>query len=258
MFIAYKKLILSLLISFSFCFIHFDAQSQNLRQWVAEADSLEKVPNEKAALEKLLLVLKYNPTHLYALSKSSEFYSRIGKRLKDEKAALQYYQTAFELAERAVKVNALDDGANVSLAMALGRLGMTKSGKEKVKAAKDIKTYVEVALKTNPANFKAWHILGKWHYEVSNLNFIEKAALKLLYGGMPESSLDKALEAYKKAQQYAPLFVLNYLEMAKAYYRKGETGTAKELLNKIAGMKTYTEDDVIVKAEAKQLMKQWK
>lgn len=258
MFNSTKKLIFSLSFLFVLIFSFQVAQTQDLRQWVAEADSLEKIPNEKAALEKLLLVLKHNPKHLYALSKSSEFYSRIGKRLTSNEASLKYYQTALELAERAIKVNPIDDGANVSYAMALGRLGMTKSGKEKVKAAKDIKTHVEIALKTNPSNFKAWHILGKWHYEVSNLNFFEKAALKLLYGGMPESSLDDALFAYKKAQQFAPLFMLNFLEMAKAHHRKGETKTAKELLVKVTGMKTYTEDDVLVKKEAQQLLKVWK
>lgn len=232
--------------------------AQSIQQWIAEADSLEQVPNETASLHKLLMVLQYEPKNMYALSKSSELYSRIGKRMADKKTSLRYYQNALELAERALTINQRDDGARVSMAMALGRIGMTQSGKEKVKAAKDIKTHVEIALQVNPANFKAWHILGKWHYEVSNLNLFEKAALKLLFGGMPPSSLTEAIKAYKKAQQYAPLFMLNYLELAKAQHRNGDKKEAVQHLQKVIAMKEYTEDDVLVKREAMDLLKSWK
>jgi tetratricopeptide (TPR) repeat protein len=234
------------------------SHAQNIRQWIAEADSLEQVPNETASLHKLLMVLQYEPKNVYALSKSSELYSRIGKRMADRKTSIRYYQNALELAERALAVNDRDDGARVSMAMALGRIGMTQSGKEKVKAAKDIKTHVEIALQVNPSNFKAWHILGKWHYEVSNLNMFEKAALKLLFGGMPPSSLTEAIRAYKKAQEFAPLFMLNYLELAKAQHRNGEKREALQHLQTVIGMKEYTEDDVLVKREAKDLLKTWK
>lgn len=234
------------------------ATAQHIQQWIAEADSLEQVPNETASLHKLLMVLQYEPRNIYALSKSSELYSRIGKRMADKKTSLRYYQNALELAEKALKVNDRDDGARVSMAMALGRIGMTQSGKEKVKAAKEIKTHVEIALQSNPANFKAWHILGKWHYEVSNLNMFEKAALKLLFGGMPPSSLTEAIHAYKKAQQFAPLFMLNYLELAKAQHRNGDKKEALKHLYKVIEMKEYTEDDVLVKREAMDLLKSWK
>lgn len=235
-----------------------NSSAQNIPQLIAQADSLEQVPNETASLHKLLLVLQYEPRNLYALSKASELYSRIGKRAPDKKTSLRYYQNALELAKKAIAVNSKDDGAHVSMAMAIGRIGMTQSGKEKVKSAKEIKTHVEIAIQTNPANFKAWHILGKWHYEVSNLNFLEKAALKVLFGGMPASSMAEAIKAYKKAQQYAPLFMLNYLELAKAQHRNGEKAEALKHLRKVIEMKEYTEDDKLVKNEAIALLKEWK
>jgi hypothetical protein len=38
-----------------------------------------------------------------------------------------------------------------------------------------------------------------WHTGVSNLNFMMKAALKALFGGMPEASHEKAIECFLKA-----------------------------------------------------------
>jgi FimV-like protein len=239
-------------------FPFINGNAQTIATLIHRADSLEKVPNEQAALLLLLKVLSKDSTQVYALTKASELYSRIGKRQQNTKTAERYYHNAIELAEKALKLSPQNDEAHVSMAIALGRLGMTKSGKAKVQSAKDIKTHADAALAINPKNFKAWHILGKWHYEVSGLNFMEKAALKLLYGGMPASSIQEAINAYKKARELTPNFMLNYLELAKAYYRNGNKTEALENLQKVISMKQFTEDDAEIQEEAKALLKKYK
>jgi hypothetical protein len=57
---------------------------------------------------------------------------------------------------------------------------------EKVALTKEVKENIEKALELNPEDGASWHVLGMWHTGVSNLNFMMKAALKALFGGMPE------------------------------------------------------------------------
>ena len=57
---------------------------------------------------------------------------------------------------------------------------------EKVALTKEVKENIEKALELNPEDGASWHVLGMWHAGVSNLNFMMKAALKALFGGMPE------------------------------------------------------------------------
>ena len=118
--------------------------------------------------------------------------------------------------------------------------------------------YAELSLKADPNNYKAWHVLGKWHYEVSNLNAFERAAARLLYGGLPPASVQQAIACYEKSRSLNPDFLLNYLELGRAYHRNDQDAKAIELLNKLLAMPNKTQDDPRVKEEGKQLLRELK
>ena len=142
------------------------------------------------------------------------------------------------------------------MAIAMGRAALDKSGKEKIEAVKEIKKYCDLALKYNASNYVAWHIIGKWHYEVSNLNGLERAAAKIFFGGLPSSSLKESIQAYEKAKGIDPSFLLNYLELARAYKRHNEKQKAIQMLQTLTSLQNKTEDDVNIKAEAVNFLKE--
>jgi len=231
--------------------------AQDAAAVIKEAEKLELKPDETAALAKYKEALKLQPLNVHALSKCSELCSRIGQRQPNTKTRDDYYAAARIYAETALKIDANSSEANTSMAIMLGRTTMTKSGKEKVAAAKDLKKYVDAALKTNPANFLAWHILGRWHYEISNLSLVERAAVKLFYGGFPPSSLKEGIAAFEKSKALTPGFILNYLELAKAYHRNDEDDKAKATITAMLLLPNYTEDDPNIKETGKKLLKDW-
>jgi tetratricopeptide (TPR) repeat protein len=232
-------------------------QSQDLSLLKKEAERLEALPDEKAAFNKYKLIVKYDPKNLNALTKCSELCSRIGKREKDTKSRDSYYSAALQYATNAIKLYPGSDEANVAMGIAIGRTSLTKSGKEKIAAAKEIKQYAENALKINPKNFKAWHIIGKWNYEVSGLSMMERAASRVLYGGLPEASLKKAIIAYENAKALNPGFLLNYLELAKAYKKNNEKQKGVLLLRTLLTLPSKIEDDARIKNETASLLKNW-
>ncbi|MEP6712730.1 MAG: hypothetical protein ABJA37_09955 [Ferruginibacter sp.] len=231
--------------------------AQDINSYINEGNRLEALPDEKAAFQKFKIALKLQPGNLYALNKCSELCSRIGNREKDIKSRDNYYAAAVIYARTALKISPTNDEANVVMAIAVGRTVLIKSGKEKISAVKDIKHYADIALKTNAQNFKAWHILGKWNYEVSNLNMMERAAAKIFFGGLPDASLKNAISSYEKAKSLNPGFLLNYLELAKAYKRNDDTGKAIAQLRILLPLPMQTEDDPRIKTEAQKLIKSW-
>jgi len=231
--------------------------AQDINQLLTEANRLESLPDEMAAFAKYKEVLKIKSTQVHALSKCSELCSRIGKRETDPASRDNYYQAATIYAQTALKIDPTSSEACCSMAMSLGRSTMSKSGKEKIENAKDIRKYVDIALKSNPNNFLAWHILGRWHYEISNLNFIERTAVKLFYGGLPESSLKYAIQAFERSQAITGGFILNYFEMAKAYHRNDEKDKAIAAIKTMLNLPNQTEDDPNIKTEGRKLLKDW-
>lgn len=231
--------------------------SQDINLLLKEARQFEAVPDEKAALAKYKDVLKQQPLHMFALCKASELCSRIGKRQKDAKLRDDYFNAAGIYAGIALKVNPEDSEANCVMAISLGRSSMSKSGKEKINNAKEIKKYLDISLKNDDSNYKAWHVLGRWHYEISNLNLLERAAVNFLYGGVPSASIAESVRCFEKARALAPWFILNYYEMARAYFDKGDKKKGNETINKMLTLPNVTEDDPVIKEQGKGLLKLW-
>jgi len=206
-----------LLLLIIYCYLPFSFLcAQPVVTLITEAQRLEAAMQEKAALAKYKEVLRIQPQHVEVLSICSELCSRIGNREKTKTSRQQYYEAASNYATQALRLLPLDAGANTSMAIAQGRISLEKSGRDKVQAARDIRKYVDVALRSDPRNHKAWHVLGRWHYEISNLNFIERAAIKVLFGGIPKASIGEAIHAYEQARLFSRGFLLNELELAKA------------------------------------------
>ncbi len=240
-----------------FCQISLNVPAQDVNFMIREAEKVEHLPNEKAAFDQFKIINKKFPGQSYVLSKCSELCSRIGNREKDENMRDAYYKAAVGYAKQALQFNSGSDEAHVAMAIALGRVSLLKGGKEKIAGAKEIKMHAEKALSINPNNFKAWHIIGKWNYEVSNLSMVERAATKVFYGGLPSASMKNAIAAYEKARSLSYNFLLNHLELAKAYRKNDEDKKAIASLKVILNLPVSTEDDPRIKSEAAALLKKW-
>ena len=246
-------LCLSFLLISPFSNIH----GQDFNAIVKEADRLEAIPNEKGALHEFKEALKLQPLNLYALAKCSELCSRIAGREQNEQAKDNYNQASIVYARTAMKLYPNTDEANVAIAIAVGRTMLKKSGKEKLAIAREIKQYADMAVKANPNNFKAWHVLGKWNYEISNLSAFERGIAKVFLGGVPQGSLKNSIAAYEKARTLNPNFALNYLELARAYHKDNNTTKAISLLKIVLTLPIQTEDDPRIKKDAQKLLKEW-
>jgi tetratricopeptide (TPR) repeat protein len=228
--------------------------AQDVKAMIQQAEALEKAFNDDDALKKYIEVLKYDPLNIYALCKTSELYSIIGKRRPTKEEQKQYYKTGESYARKALKVNPNNSEANFAMAISMGRMALISSGKEKVVAVKEIKTYADRCIQLDPKNFKGYHVLGKWHYEVSDLNALEKWIVKITYGALPPSSLEDAIKNYEKSKALSPSFLLNYLELAKAYKRNGETEKARVLLQQLQKLPPTASDDVKIKSLGRKLL----
>jgi len=231
--------------------------AQDINSILKEGYRLEAIPNEKASFQKFKEVLKIQATNIYALNKCSELCVRIGQRETNKQLKSDYYTAAKIYAETALKIDPNNSDANCAMAMALGRSSMSKSGKEKIINAKEIKKYVDIAIKNDPKNYKAWHVLGRWNYEISNLNVLETTVVKVLYGGLPSASLKESINSFEKVRALTPEFILNYYEMAKAYKEYNKKDKAIAYIKEMLVLPIHTEDDLTIKEKGRDLLKEW-
>lgn len=230
------------------------AQPAQIPALLSDGKSLDASAHEEEALQKFLQVLQIDPGNYEATWNASYLYSRIGSRFSDIEKKKEYYNLAKKYAADALRLNAKDAEANYVMAAAMGRMALVSPAKEKVAASRDIKKYAELAIQYNPAHAGAYYILGKWNYEVANLNWAEKGAANLLFGGIPEGSLDNAIKNYLVAIKLDPDFILYYLELARALDQKQFYAEETRVLNKALSLTPHAQDDPARLAQCRDLL----
>lgn len=231
------------------------AYAQDIPVLFKEADNLERQIKEPEALEKYKQILGIEPANTKALVKAAELNASIGGRQAEKNNRKLYIESALAFAKRAFDSDPKNADANYVLGMASGKMTDVEPENRKIVAfVKDAKIYAEKALAINPNHAKANYSMGRWHYEMVNLSGIKKVAVKLFYGGLPNGDLDSAISYFEKCKTFDPYFVLNYLDLAKAYRDNHRPAQAIEVLNKLVKLPIRTGDDAALKGEGAKLL----
>lgn len=250
-----KKIFLLILILPLFYQTTFAQKHPNVSYLLQKAKELKVSYNEPQALNAYLKVLKFDSTNYNALWNASFLYSRVGNRFDNKEKQKEYFHKAKELAERALKVDSNDAESNFVMSVAMGRMALISGAKARVAASHDIKHYAEMALKYDSLHAGAWHVLGRWNYEVANLNFAERMAAHLLFGGLPKGASDQnAINDYKKAIKYDSDNMLYYRDLAIVYKKEGKKQKAVETLKQLLSLNPKSPDDPKYVKEAKEML----
>jgi tetratricopeptide (TPR) repeat protein len=228
--------------------------AQDTTALLQKAARSEAAFREDEALSEYKAVLSVRPQQLTALIRCSDLSCRIGNRETDRNKKIGYFKAGYQYAQTAYRLDPTNSEANVVMAFSLGRMVLIQTNKERVTAAGDIKRYAGCAIRYDPSNFKAYHILGRWHYEVSRLNIFERTFARWFYGSLPEASLADAIKNYEKSIALRPDFMLNYLELAKALHRDGQDERAIGLLRHMDRLPNEMYDDRQVRQEGSKLL----
>jgi len=230
--------------------------AQDVAPLLSRGAQLEAAFREEEALSVYMSAVQLQPRNIVALIHCSDLVCRVGHRLKDKDKMITYFRAGYGYAQRAYRIDSTNSEANVVMAFSLARLALDQNGKERVASANEIRRYAEQAIRDDPANYKAYHILGRWHYEVSNLSFIERTLARWFFGSLPESSLSDCISNLEKSRALRPDFMLNYFELARAYHREGENRRAIALLTEMLKLPDGMLDDRTVRAQGEKLMEQ--
>ena len=229
--------------------------AQDINMLTHEADLMEKQFKEEQALAKYKQAATINPTSIPILVKCAELNCSIGARQTDASLKKTYFETAKIFADQLLEVNAGNADVNYVQALVFGKLTEVEQDKKKVvEDVRNIKQFADKALALDPSHAKANYVLGKWHFEMLNLNWFKKAAMKTFYGGLPPADIDTAINYMEKCKTLSPYFVPNYLDLAKAYQFKNRPNQAIEVLNKLVKLPNRTADDANLKAEGKKIL----
>ncbi|MBU1077637.1 MAG: hypothetical protein KKH98_10115 [Spirochaetes bacterium] len=232
------------------------AAKETLKQKITKADQAFDKWTYKRAVMYYKEILDVEKNNYYATCRISEAYLNLGFLLHEDKedAKEKNYALAVKYAKQAIKIDPNKAEAHVRLASSVGRLAMFKGGRDKVEMSKQVKTEAELAVKLDPKNNIAYHILGAWHREVATLGGLLKMFAKILYGGLPDASVEKSETYFKKAIALKPSNIETHIELGKTYEELDKEDLAAKEYKKAISLPEEQGYDAKLKKEAKELL----
>lgn len=242
---------------FFLLFVPVMAWSQTPESLLAEGRKLEQQFKEGEALEKYKRAILIKPDHIPSLLRIAEVCASIGGRETAVGNQSFKYFEAKTHAETALNLDSTLAETQYTMAMVMGKLAGIETDRDKLIAYMlGIKKHAEKAIALNPKFGKAYHILGKWHLELLQLGSLKKAAIKLIYGGLPPVSIDSAIALLETCKSLEPYYCLNFLDLGKAYHYNKKYEKALAVLEQLAKLPTRRQDDMDIKKEGAALFQQ--
>ena len=221
---------------------------------IREGDIAYKNFDNSIALADYRRALEIDSSNYEALWKLARAYVDVGRSLpKNEQ--LQYYVFGEKLARRCLTLYPDSAEGHFFLAVALGREALQQGGKRKIQIAKEVKAEAERALQCNPAHDGAMHVLGRWHYELADLNFIERAVAKIVFGELPSgASYEQAAHYFEQAIAHHPEAPVHHLEYGRTLLKLGRVAEARQQLERCVELPELFWDDAQHKQAARRLL----
>jgi tetratricopeptide (TPR) repeat protein len=235
------------------------AQHNGVAQALALGDAAYATFDNQNALQHFLKALKEDPNSYQALWKGARACADVGKnfekREKDKAKAL--YLRGDSLARLAVKLYPDSANAHFALALCVGRVALFEGGKTKIRLSKEVKQEADRALALDPSHDGAYHILGRWHYNISTLSWVLKAFAKMIYGGVPPgASLEEGAKMFAKAVAMNGAKPVHHLEYGRTLIELARYSEARTQLQQCLSLPQAQWDDSLSKEEAAKLLKE--
>jgi len=220
-----------------------------------EAYLARNVELARAHYERALAI---DSTEFEARWRLAEVILDIGKQTPDSVKS-PARDSLYALAERVARiaVSVAPDSANgyYVLSAAIGRTSLTKSKKERVRRAGEIREFALRALAIEPNHDKATHILGRWNAEIMRLSSLERFFAKNFLGGkiFNAASWDSAVVYMDRAVALSSANIYHRLSLAEILVDMKRYGEARSHLAMIPDLPLYDVMDPQYKLDAAAL-----
>ena len=210
---------------------------------IALGDTATGALDPETALRHYRAALALDSTSYEGLWKAARSLVDIAKQIESEADSLKQrrdslYMQARSLAEAAVRANPHGADGHFMIANALGRLSLTRGGKERVRFARIIYDEAIKAVELDSTHDGAYHVLGSWNAEIKRLSGIQRFFAKALFGAgfMDKANWADAQRYLEKAVAWKPGNIFHRLELAEVYMDVGKFSAARGQLTAIAAL----------------------
>lgn len=221
---------------------------------LSKGDALDAKHQNAGALELFLEADAVQPNDAAILRRIAKQYSQMITEASQKQEKIRLGESALEFATRAVALDPDNADGRLTLAIAYGRVALHESPRKRLEYSRRLQSEAEAAIVLDPRSDYAWHVLGRWNYEIATLNLALRAVAQVVYGKLPDASLERAAECFEQAIEAGPPRVIHHVELGRTYLALDRKDDAKVQFEKGLALPTREKDDVESKALARKAL----
>ena len=210
---------------------------------ILKGDAFDKTFKATEALQYYLPAEKLEPWSVRTLVRIARQYRHLMTDATTREKKLQLGGMALDYSRRVAALAPNDSEAQLATAITYGKMLPLQGTKEQVAASARIRESADKALKIDPRNDTAWHILGRWHRAVADVGGFKRAFGSLVYGKLPTSTNEAAVACFVKAIAINPTRLMHYIELGCTYAQMGKKDDARRFIAKGLAMPDVEKDD---------------
>lgn len=230
-------------------------RAQSTEDLVSRGEAMERLHLHREALEIYQQAAGSEPENAGILRRMAGQYSLLMAETGDVSQKKDLAKKALVCAEKAKTLAPQDAKVRLSLAIVYGKMALLESPRKQMEMSRQIKEEVDASIALNPQDSLAWYVLGRWNYEVANLNPFLKGLAQAIFGKFPEAGNTKAAACFEKAIALGPPRPSNHIELGRTYAAMGNPAGAREQINKGLAMTTSEKDDAEAKERGRKTLK---
>jgi tetratricopeptide (TPR) repeat protein len=186
---------------------------------------------------------------------SRGYFDFADRKPNDVEYKKQYIYDGRTYAERALALNDKSAGGHKWYAIHHGQIGEAEGTEQKIKNSYGMRDHTMLAIKYDPSNAGNYHVMGRWHYALSDLSWLERQVASIIYATPPEASFEEALEFFKKAHDLDKKDIRNMLYIGYCHDELGNEKEAAAWFEMAINANATSESDRGLQAEAKEALK---
>jgi len=221
---------------------------------VGRGDALDLRNKNREALDLYLQADGLRPDDAEILRRIAKQYAQLMVEAPSRAEQVSLAKKALEAAERAAALDPENAKARLSLAIVLGRAAQLEPPKEKVAMSMRIRDEAAAAVRLDPRDDLAWHVLGRWNYELANFNPLLKSIAQVIYGRFPDASNERAAEYFRKAIAVGPPRAVNHIELGRTLAAMGDKDGARREIEKGLSIPDSDKDDPETKRRGRKTL----
>ena len=190
---------------------------------------------------------------LWRLARS---YFDIADQSSDLEIQKKNIDSALPHAQKALEISPLLAKANHWYAVIIGKKGVLEGTKQKIINSYEVEKYCLKAIELDPAYDGSYHVMGRWHYNVADLSWLERNIASLVYATPPEGTFEAAAEYFKSAISAKSDEIRHYLWLGKSYYALSQYKNAEDILIQATKLEVINDSDRILMTQVETLLKE--